>query len=79
MAERALYLTIAAGVLALAILVRARRPGRGAALAPFLVLASAAVLLGIAAHEGGKIHRPELAAPGSAPATLPGGTEEHDS
>jgi len=79
MAERALYLSIAAGVLALAILIRARRPGRGAALAPFLVLACAALLLGITAHEGGKIHRPELATPTSAPALHPPGIQGDDS
>jgi hypothetical protein len=72
-AERALYLSIAAGVLALGTLIGARPPGRKAVVGPFLVLAAAALLLGIAAHEGGKIHRPELASPGSMPVVAPGG------
>jgi len=75
MGERAFYLSIAAGVLALALLLGKRGPGRKTAVAPFLVTATAALVLAITAHEGGKIHRPELAPPGSTPATVPGGAE----
>ncbi len=62
MADKALWVTVAAGVIALVTLgLRARRPPTRRAILPTLiVLAVAAGVLAWTAHLGGMIHRPEL-------------------
>jgi hypothetical protein len=60
LAERALYLGIAAGILALSTLILRRPPGRISLLTNLVLLLATALTLALTSHEGGKIHRPEL-------------------
>jgi len=77
MADKALWITVAVGVVALATLVlRARKPVARQALLPTLVvLVVAAGVLAWTGHLGGMIHRPELRGGSSAAAPATG---DHD-